>query len=126
DQFAEERLAGVLLVVGLGRFPGQGAQFHRDERQALALDAGDDLTDEATADAVGLDKYESALGHGQFASEIRIVQAREYYPARGTVTALPGEAPRPGRAGWPRRRAARTEPTAVRTASTAAVRSHRR
>ena len=34
-----------------------------DEGVALALDARDDLADEATADAVGLDEDEGALRH---------------------------------------------------------------
>jgi hypothetical protein len=54
----------VLGVVGLGDLGGQGAQLGGDRAQALRLEAGDHLADEAAGDAVGLDQDEGALGSG--------------------------------------------------------------
>jgi hypothetical protein len=53
----------VLGVVLLGDTPLDVAQLKRGQLQALALDAGDDLTDQATTDAVRLDQDQGALAH---------------------------------------------------------------
>ena len=63
DQLAEERLLRVLGVVRLGGVDVQGAQVHRHDLEALALDAGDHVADEAARHPVGLDQDKSALGH---------------------------------------------------------------
>jgi hypothetical protein len=60
DERAEERALAVLAVVLLGDLDGQGAQLGGDQAQALGLQAGDDLADQATGDAVGLDQDERA------------------------------------------------------------------
>ncbi len=65
DQLAEERLGGMLAVVGLGDRALKSAQFEGDQGQPLAFQPADDLADEATADAIGLDQNEGAFdGHG--------------------------------------------------------------
>src|ERR1044072_5211958 len=56
-----ERLAGVLGVVLLGHRARHVPQLQRGQRQALALDAGDDLTDQPTADTVRLDQAQRTL-----------------------------------------------------------------
>ena len=54
DELAEERPLAVLGVVRLGDLAVERAQLQRDELQALALDAGDHLADEAAATPSGL------------------------------------------------------------------------
>jgi len=48
----------------------------RDDVEALALDAGQDLADQLAAHAVGLDEDESAFSHGAGAYR-RLLGARE-------------------------------------------------
>jgi hypothetical protein len=57
-------LLAVLAVVLLGDLAGQGAQLGGHQAQALGLQAGDDLADQAAGDAVGLDEDKGAIGHG--------------------------------------------------------------
>src|SRR5512144_2437823 len=64
DELAEERLVRVLGVVPLGDAPIQRAQLERDEREALALQPGDDLADQPAPDAVRFDEDEGALEIG--------------------------------------------------------------
>src|SRR5690349_8329669 len=64
QQALEERLAVVLGVVLAGQLAVDRAQVHRDDVEALALDAGQDLADQLAAHAVGLDEDESAFSHG--------------------------------------------------------------
>jgi trehalose-6-phosphatase len=52
----------VLGVVLLGGRGVEMPQLERDEPQALALESGDDLTDETAFDAVGLAEDEGAVG----------------------------------------------------------------
>src|SRR5215210_1395834 len=54
DELVEERLVAVLCVVLLGEVAAHVHKLHRVDVQALGLDAADDLTDEAAADAVPL------------------------------------------------------------------------
>src|SRR6185312_11714044 len=74
QQALEERLAVVLGVVLAGQLPVDRAQVHRDDVEALALDAGQDLADQLAAHAVGLDEDESAFSHGRAAYRRRSVQ----------------------------------------------------
>jgi hypothetical protein len=53
----------VLAVVVLGDLDGEGALLEGHDAVALALDAAEDLSDEAAGDAVGLDQDKGALGH---------------------------------------------------------------
>ncbi len=56
----------MLAVVLLSGLAGEGAQLHLVDGQPLALDAADDLADEAAADAVGLDQDQGGFGsHGR-------------------------------------------------------------
>ena len=61
DEIAEERLAVVLGVVTLRGRVVELAQLERDDLQALALDAADDLADEPALDAVGLAEDERSV-----------------------------------------------------------------
>jgi len=54
DEASEEALAGEVGVVLLHVLAAGGGKLHGDELVALLLKAGDDLTDEAALDAVGL------------------------------------------------------------------------
>ena len=60
-QVVEERLALVLGVVAAGGRRVDGAQLGRDQPQALALEAADDLADQAPLDGVGLADDEGAV-----------------------------------------------------------------
>ena len=53
-------LLAVLVVVAAGEVGVDGAQLERDDREALALEAADDLADEAALDGVGLAEDEGA------------------------------------------------------------------
>ena len=55
DKTLVERLALVLTVVRLRLFERHHAELHALDREANALDAGDDLADVAVAHTVGLD-----------------------------------------------------------------------
>ena len=59
------RLVDVLGVVRIGLGGVDRALLERHERQALRLEAGQDLADQATADGVGLDQDEGALSHAE-------------------------------------------------------------
>src|ERR1700722_17386520 len=63
DQFAEERTLCVLRVVRVRGLGLDCAHLHRDYLQALALNSGNDVTDDVAADAVRLDQNEGALRH---------------------------------------------------------------
>ena len=63
DELAVERLVVVLGVVLLGQRLVDGAQLGGDEREALALEAADDLADQAALDGVGLAHDEGPV-HG--------------------------------------------------------------
>lgn len=64
DQTVKERLGGEVLVVRLSLLSGGLQHLESHELEALALKAGNDLTNETTLDAVGLHSNESALrGH---------------------------------------------------------------
>lgn len=63
DERAEERALGVLGVVLGGELLGDVHLLQGRELQTLALDAGDDLPDEAAGHAVGLDEYQRLLSH---------------------------------------------------------------
>ena len=52
----------LLVVAGQGVLVEE-AQLEGDEPQALALEAGQDLADEAPLDGVGLEDDEGAIGH---------------------------------------------------------------
>ena len=54
DELAEERPLGVLGVVALGQLAGDGHVAQRDDLQALALEAGDDLAAQGAGEGVGL------------------------------------------------------------------------
>src|SRR5690554_4112828 len=98
-QLPEERLLGVLGVVLLGEVLVDLAQLGGHDLEALALDPGHDLADEAPLDGVGLGHHEG-LVHGPDATraapkpgnpESRRTSPR---PARdGPVKALPGVLP---------------------------------
>src|SRR5690606_39802753 len=47
----------------------EGAQVHRHDLEALALHAGDHVTDQAALDSIGLDQDKSAHGHLEFSFE---------------------------------------------------------
>ena len=91
DQALVEGLALVLAVVGLGLLHGDHAQLHALDGEADALDAGDDLSDVAVADAVGLDHVVSLLdGHlsGSFHQRAFIAWRRSaagYYNPRASA-----------------------------------------
>ena len=55
NETSEERLAGEISVVLLEHLLTGSAQFHGDELESLGLESGNDLTDEASLDTVGLD-----------------------------------------------------------------------
>ena len=61
DELAEERLAVVLGVVLLGEVLGDRHVLGGDDRQALALEAGDDLTGEPARERVGLDQDQGSF-----------------------------------------------------------------
>ena len=61
DKVAEEGLAGQIGVVLLGVRLLDRHHLHGAEVESLLLEAGDDLTDEAALDAVGLDHDVSLL-----------------------------------------------------------------
>ena len=63
DQLAEERSLGMLGVVAFGQRPLDGHVPQRDDAQALALEAGDDLAAQASREGVGLDKDQRSV-HG--------------------------------------------------------------
>jgi hypothetical protein len=55
----------VLGVVLLGGRLVEGAEVHRDQPEALALEPADDLPDQAAGDRVGLAEDQGAfVGHG--------------------------------------------------------------
>ena len=54
----------MLVVVAAGEVGVDGAELHRHDREALALEAADDLADEAALDRVGLAEDEGAGAHG--------------------------------------------------------------
>ena len=65
DELAEERLALVLGVVLLGELLARrSAALSASDRQALALEAGDDLAGQAARERVGLDQDQSVAFHG--------------------------------------------------------------
>jgi hypothetical protein len=53
----------MLLVVAFEGGAVEVAQFEGHDAQALALEAGEDLTDEASLDGIGLQDDEGAVGH---------------------------------------------------------------
>ena len=63
DQLVVERLSGVLGVVAAGQLGVDGPQLHGHDRQAAALEATDDLSDQAAFDGVGLADDKGAI-HG--------------------------------------------------------------
>ena len=99
DELAEERALAVLAVVLLGGLAVERAQLHRDQRQALLLQPGDDLAGEAPADAVGLDEDEGALHEGLLAdvgavpSGYRRRRSRSGRQADGTERVFDGACP---------------------------------
>ena len=54
----------MLGVVLLGDLDGQRAQLGGDQAEALGLEAGDDLADQATGDTIGLDQDERTFSGG--------------------------------------------------------------
>ena len=62
DEALEELLAGEVGVVLLEVGAAGGDELHGDELETLVFEALDDLADEATLDAVGLDHDVGALG----------------------------------------------------------------
>ena len=65
DQAAEESLAGEVSVVLLQVLHGGLHHLHGDQLETLLLKARDDLSNQATLDAVRLDHDEGPLGgHG--------------------------------------------------------------
>ena len=62
DEVAEERTLAVLVVVTTGEVGIDGAQLEGDDREALALEAADDLSDQSTFDGIGLAEDEGAVG----------------------------------------------------------------
>ena len=66
DQTAEESLAGEVSVVLLQVLHGGLHHLHGDQLETLLLKARDNLSNQATLDAVGLDHDEGPLGgHGK-------------------------------------------------------------
>merc|ERR1719504_57012 len=64
DKAAEESLAGEVSVVLLQVLHGGLHHLHRDQLETLLLKARDDLANQATLDAIGLDHDEGPLsGH---------------------------------------------------------------
>mmetsp|Transcript_22436 Transcript_22436/g.27633 ORF Transcript_22436/g.27633 Transcript_22436/m.27633 type:complete len:203 (+) Transcript_22436:79-687(+) len=61
DEASEEALAGKVGVVLLHVGAAGGGELHGAKLEALLLEARDDLTNEASLDAVGLDHDESSL-----------------------------------------------------------------
>ena len=61
EQIVVERLALVLRVVAAGELAVELAQLGRDQAQPLALQAADDLADEAPFDGVGLADDQGAV-----------------------------------------------------------------
>lgn len=55
DEAGEEALAGEISVVLLHVLAAGGGELHGDELVALLLEAGDNFSDEAALDAIGLD-----------------------------------------------------------------------
>ena len=130
DQVVVERLALVLGVVAAGQLGVDGAQLGGDQREALALEAADDLADEAAFDGVGLADDEGAI-HGAEARCTRRAGARNPNEPSSESKIRAGRRRRrrasrpPGwrRRGWRRRaptsRAAATSPTASTSTSMA-------
>ena len=63
DELAEERPLGMLGVVLLGELTRGGHELERDDAQALALEAGEDLAGEVARERIGLDQDEGPV-HG--------------------------------------------------------------
>src|SRR5581483_120955 len=61
DKFSEERLFRVLGVVRVRGFYVDCAQLQRDQFQALTLNSGNDVPDDAALDAIRLDEDKGAL-----------------------------------------------------------------
>jgi hypothetical protein len=87
DQLTEERLFGMLGVVSLGELTINGHLFERGDAQALALEARDDLTGEASFEAIGLDQDQGLVDRAQ--GDLRACSLRRSED-------LAGRSPRPG------------------------------
>ena len=61
DETAEEALGGQIGVVLLEVGTAWGADLHGAKLESLVLEAGDDLTNESSLDAIGLDHDEGSL-----------------------------------------------------------------
>ena len=66
DEIVVEQLPLVLAVVLAGDLLGDRLHAHRGDAEALALQPGDDLSDQAALDGVGLADHQGAVGsrHG--------------------------------------------------------------
>ena len=82
DEIAEERLVAVLLVVPARELLVDLAQLERDDREPLALEATDDLADEAALDGIGLAEDEGSGAHGRR----RLLATPPIVRLRGTPT----------------------------------------
>jgi hypothetical protein len=91
----------VLGVVFLGELGRDGAQLGRHQGEPLALEAGDDLADEAPLDGVGLAHDEGAIFH-----EPRLVPWPGQPGQTLTAPLVSGQPSRPSR-----RQAVRASPT---------------
>ena len=123
-QVAEERLALVLGVVAPGRLGVDRAQLGGDQREALALEAADDLADQAPLDGVGLADDEGPV-HGRAGNLARRRSDRAGVRAAPDDVERAGDehqVVRAGRSRWPARR--RRPP--IRTAIVHAQRRPRR
>ena len=70
-------LAGVDGVMLLRHLAGNGQQAQSDDLQALALEAADDLADEAALHGVGLGQDEGAL-HYEERLPVRVDRLRRF------------------------------------------------
>jgi len=61
NEASEEALGGEISVVLLEHLFAGGGQFHTNKLESLSLESANDLTNEASLDAIGLDHNESSL-----------------------------------------------------------------
>src|ERR687898_118612 len=74
-ELAKEGPLAVLRVVPLGELPLDRHVLHRDDREALALEARDDLAGETALERVGLDEDERAVHQPADCGRSRVARA---------------------------------------------------
>ena len=80
DETVEEALGGKISVVLLELLSAGLGKLHGDELEALGLEAGDDGTDEASLDTIGLDHDVGSLSLGGLHSVLFIYNKKRDHP----------------------------------------------